>query len=47
MSDSVFKGVKLTQSQVTYIQKIADKRFEGNFSMALRHLLSNIMAAQS
>jgi hypothetical protein len=45
MADSVFKGVKLTQAQVDYIQKVANMRFEGNFSMALRHLLSNIMAA--
>lgn len=41
---SVFKGVKLTPDQVTYIQRLADLRFEGNFSMALRHLLSKVMA---
>lgn len=44
MANQVFKGVKLTQHQVDYVQRLADQMFEGNFSMALRHLLSNVMA---
>lgn len=44
MATQVFKGVKLTQVQVDFVQRLADRNFEGNFSMALRHLLSGIMA---
>lgn len=44
MSIQVFKGVKLTQQQVDYVQEIANKHFEGNFSMALRSLLAKVMA---
>lgn len=47
MAAQVFKGVKLNQNQVDYVQRIADKSFEGNFSMALRYLLSSIMAAKA
>lgn len=46
MSDSIFKGVKLTSAQCDYIQRVADLSFEGNFSMALRHVLSKVMALQ-
>lgn len=43
MATQVFKGVKLTQEQVIYVQSIADKYFEGNFSMALRSILAKVM----
>lgn len=45
MTDSLFKGVKLTKQQCDYVQKLADLKFEGNFSMALRHLLSKVMTS--
>lgn len=35
----VFKGVKVTAEQAAFVQRIADGRFEGNFSMALRSIL--------
>lgn len=43
MATQIFKGVKLTQEQVDYVQRIADKYYEGNFSMALRSLLAKVM----
>lgn len=44
----VFKGVKVTENQAVFVQKIADKKFEGNFSMALRSILSKArMESQS
>ncbi len=43
MKQPIFKGVKITKEQADYVQKIADLRFEGNFSMALRHILSSVM----
>jgi hypothetical protein len=39
----VFKGVKLTEKQVRFVQAMADKSFEGNFSMALRTILAKTM----
>lgn len=45
MSGAVFKGVKLTKQQCDYVQRLADAKYEGNFSMALRNLLSKLMAA--
>lgn len=39
----VFKGVKLTEKQVRFVQLMADKSFEGNFSMALRTILTKAM----
>lgn len=36
----IFKGVKVTLKQAAFVQKIADRKFEGNFSMALRSVLS-------
>lgn len=35
----VFKGVKLTAEQAAFVQKVADGKFEGNFSMALRGII--------
>ena len=35
----VFKGVKLTSEQAAFVQKVADGKFEGNFSMALRGII--------
>lgn len=46
MTQPVFKGVKLTQEQVTYIQRLADLKYEGNFSMALRSILADVMASK-
>lgn len=42
----VFKGVKLTERQAEKVQRLADQKFEGNFSMALRHILSSLMSGQ-
>ena len=39
----IFKGVKLTECQSKFVQRIADKKYEGNFSMALRQILSKAM----
>ena len=41
----VFKGVKLTEKQVKFVQAMADKSYEGNFSMALRVVISKAMKA--
>lgn len=40
----IFKGVKLTESQAARVQRLADQRFEGNFSMALRYILSSLIS---
>ena len=42
----VFKGVKLTECQAAKVQRLADQQFEGNFSMALRHILNSVMAGK-
>ena len=42
----VFKGVKLTECQAAKVQRLADQQFEGNFSMALRHILSSLIAGK-
>lgn len=39
----VFKGVKLTEKQVRFVQAMADKSYEGNFSMVLRAILAKTM----
>ena len=39
----IFKGVKLTNDQCKFVQSIADKKYEGNFSMALRSILAKAM----
>ena len=39
----VFKGVKLTEKQVRFVQAMADKSYVGNFSMALRTILAKTM----
>jgi len=36
----IFKGVKVTAEQSAFVQRIADGRFEGNFSMALRSIIN-------
>jgi hypothetical protein len=41
----VFKGVKLSCSQIKFVQSLADKSYEGNFSMALRSILTKVMKA--
>lgn len=42
----IFKGVKLTECQAVKVQRLADQQFEGNFSMALRHILNCIIAGK-
>jgi hypothetical protein len=40
---NVFKGVKITESQSLILQQIADKKFEGNFSMAIRFVIDHFV----
>jgi len=40
---NVFKGVKITESQSLMLQQIADKKFEGNFSMAIRFVIEQFI----
>lgn len=43
----IFKGVKLTEQQCKFVQFMADKSYEGNFSMALRSILAKAMKDKS
>lgn len=40
---NVFKGVKITESQSLMLQQIAEKKFEGNFSMAIRFVIDQFV----
>lgn len=40
MEKNTLIGIRLPESMVARIQKLADKKYEGNFSMALRSLIT-------
>lgn len=43
MNKEKTKWIKISEDQVKFVQKIADERFEGNWSMAIRFILKEVM----